>query len=61
MAKYTRFDPRNRKFGRNKNQSLKKDIRIRDADDTKEIHKYKGTQIDWVVMDEVEEESTQVS
>ena len=61
MAKYARFDPRNRKYGRHKNQSLKKDIRIRDADDTKEIHKYKGTQINWVVVDEVEEESAQVS
>lgn len=29
MAKYTRFDPRNRKYGRNKKQSIDKDIRIK--------------------------------
>lgn len=33
MAKYSRFDPRNRKYGRNKDRSLKKDIRIRNVDD----------------------------
>ena len=57
MAKYTRFDPRNRKYGRNKDRSLKKDIRIRDADDTKQIHKYKGTQLEWVIVDEVAEDT----
>ena len=33
MAKYTRFDPRNRKYGRHKEQSLKRDIRIRNVDE----------------------------
>ena len=33
MAKYSRFDPRNRKYGRHKEQSLKRDIRIRNVDD----------------------------
>jgi hypothetical protein len=53
MAKYSRYDPRNKKNGRNKFRSLGKDVRIRDADDTKQIHKYKGTQLEWVIVDEV--------
>lgn len=32
MAKYGRFDPRNKKNGRNKNRSLGKDFRIREVD-----------------------------
>ena len=35
MAKYTRFDPRNKKNGRNKTRSLGKDFRIREVDDHK--------------------------
>ena len=38
MAKYGRFDPRNKKNGRNKNRSLGKDIRIREADNHKIKH-----------------------
>ena len=57
MAKYTRFDPRNKKNGRNKTRSLGKDFKIRDAENSKNIHKYKGTKLEWVVMDEVEEDT----
>lgn len=55
MAKYTRFDPRNKNKGRNKIRSLKKDVRIRDAEDTKNVHKYRGTQITWAIVDEAVE------
>lgn len=57
MAKYTRFDPRNKKNGRNKTRSLGKDFKIRDAENSKNIHKYKGTKLEWVVMDEVDEDT----
>lgn len=33
MAKYTRFDPRNKKRGKHKSQSLQKDLRIREVQD----------------------------
>jgi hypothetical protein len=33
MAKYSRFDPRNKKRGKHKSQSENKDIRIRDVQD----------------------------
>mgnify|MGYP000004316068 FL=1 len=57
MAKYTRFDPRNRKYGRNKDRSLKKDFRIREAEDNK-ANKYYGKKIEWVNVDETEDQST---
>ena len=39
MAKYSRFDPRNKKRGKHKSQSLDKDIRIREVlgGDTKQV------------------------
>jgi hypothetical protein len=33
MAKYTRFDPRNKKNGKQKTHSLEKDLRIREVSD----------------------------
>lgn len=33
MAKYSRFDPRNKKRGKHKSQSLSKDLRIREVQD----------------------------
>ena len=33
MAKYSRFDPRNKKRGKHKSQSMDKDIRIREVND----------------------------
>lgn len=53
MAKYSRYDPRNKKNGRNKTRSLGKDVRIRTTENYKDVHKYKGTQLEWVTMDEV--------
>lgn len=38
MAKYSRYDPRNKNRGRNKSRSLDKDIRIREVDDNKYKH-----------------------
>lgn len=38
MAKYSRFDPRNKNRGRNKSRSLDKDLRIREVDDNKYKH-----------------------
>ena len=53
MAKYSRFDPRNKKKARNKQRSLEKDIRIRKEE--KEI-RYMGRQADFVVYDDEMEE-----
>jgi len=33
MAKYSRFDPRNKKRGKHKNESLERDLRIREVQD----------------------------
>jgi hypothetical protein len=55
MAKYTRFDPRNKKNGRNKNRSLVKDVRIRDAEHSKN-EKYKFKKI--VIKNEIDEEAS---
>tara|TARA_R110000822_G_scaffold41509_2_gene112948 strand:- start:1351 stop:1521 length:171 start_codon:yes stop_codon:yes gene_type:complete len=41
MAKFTRFDPDNKKNGRNKDRSLNKDIRIR------------GFESKWAITDEM--------
>lgn len=32
MAKYTRYDPRNKKRGKHKSHSLERDIRLREVD-----------------------------
>lgn len=53
MAKYSRFDPRNRKYGRNKSRSLDRDIRIREVDDSKYKHQ---AFLREVVYDEYEED-----
>lgn len=59
MAKYTRFDPRNKKNGRNKSKIVGNDFKkkIRMAEDHKEVHRYKGTKINWIVVDEVDEDN----
>ena len=36
MAKYSRFDPRNKKRGKHKSQSENKDLRIREVIDSEE-------------------------
>lgn len=35
MAKYSRFDPRNKKSGRNKSRSLERDLRIHNTEKSK--------------------------
>jgi hypothetical protein len=47
MAKFSRFDPRNKKQGRNKQKSLYKDIRMHDVEKSRKISGYKMTHV-WV-------------
>ncbi len=47
MAKFGRFDPRNKKNGRNKERSIYKDIRIR-AVEEKERRKNWSKDLAWV-------------
>lgn len=54
MAKFGRFDPRNKKNGRNKERSIYKDIRIR-AVEEKERRKNWST-VTWVATDDVNDE-----
>lgn len=48
MAKYGRYDPRNKKKDRNKSRSMNKDIRIRDQEEHYE-HKYRGNKIEEIL------------
>ena len=58
MAKFTRHDPRNKKEGRNKKHSLKRDIRIRYVEDHNNFINNK----DLVIYYEVpEKEDTEIS
>tara|TARA_R110000772_G_scaffold79238_2_gene169604 strand:+ start:171 stop:356 length:186 start_codon:yes stop_codon:yes gene_type:complete len=52
MAKFTRFDPRNKKNGRNKRISLYKDIRIHEVEKGRKLL---GHTFDYVVIDEIEQ------
>ena len=47
MAKFGRFDPRNKKQGRNKQRSIYKDIRMHDIDKGRKISGIKVNEI-WV-------------
>lgn len=60
MSKYSRYDPRNKNKDRNKKLSLTRDVRIRAVDDYKDIHRYKGTKLDWIVTDD-KKEDTEIS
>jgi hypothetical protein len=52
MAKFGRFDPRNKKRDRNKNISQSsRDTKIRDVEENKTGFKIKGHQIDYVMYD----------
>ena len=53
MAKYTRFDPRNKKKDRNKLRSIERDIRIHEED---KKQKYRYTRVDWEYNEEDEED-----
>lgn len=50
MAKYSRFDPRNKKRGKHKTATLNKDIRIRE--DQKSYSKYSNIIMKEVVYDD---------
>jgi len=60
MAKFTRFDPRNKKNGRNKSKTLNGEFKkkIRMAEEHRDVHRYKGTKINWIVVDEVDEDTS---
>lgn len=45
MAKFGRFDPRNKKQGRNKQKSLFKDIRMHENDKDRKITGYNVTHV----------------
>ena len=47
MAKFGRYDPRNKKQGRNKQRSIYKDIRMHDIDKGRKISGIKVNEI-WV-------------
>jgi hypothetical protein len=51
MAKFGRFDPRNKKRVRNKNMSQSKDNRIRDVEERKTGFKIRGHNIDYAMYD----------
>jgi hypothetical protein len=51
MAKFTRFDPRNKKNGRNKRISLYKDIRIHEIEKGRKLL---GHTFEYVIVDENE-------
>lgn len=51
MAKFGRFDPRNKKRNRNKINSLQKDIRMHDVEKTRRIS---GHRVSYVWLDEVD-------
>lgn len=53
MAKYSRFDPRNKNRDRNKQRSLNRDIRIRQEDQPRT--KIKGYAVESVWYDEYED------
>lgn len=50
MAKYGRFDPRNKKNGRNKSHSLNRDIRIKESE--KDVRKKKPFLVSWTTLEE---------
>jgi hypothetical protein len=55
MAKFTRFDPRNKKFGRNKKISLQKDIRIHEVEKGRKLIGHEFIDI-WIEEFEEKEE-----
>lgn len=54
MAKFGRFDPRNKKSGRNKRISINKTIRIHDVEKGRKLIGHSQS-IEWVTIDELEE------
>ena len=60
MAKFTRYDPRNKKDGRHKTNSLKRDIRIRYVEEDTTF-KILPSDIREIHLEEDHEESAEVS
>jgi hypothetical protein len=56
MAKFGRYDPRNKKRDRNKTHSQNKDIRIRDVEENRSNFKIKGNTSTYAIIDEWEDE-----
>jgi hypothetical protein len=55
MAKYGRFDPRNKKNNRNKQHSIYKDIRIRDVEEkklAKNITDWHAASLSWAAQED---------
>lgn len=59
MTKFTRHDPRNKKNGRHKDYSLKKDIRIRNVDE-ENSPKITRPVLNKLFVEEVQEEISEV-
>lgn len=56
MAKFGRFDPRNKKRDRNKNNSQSsRDAKIRDVEENKTGFRIKGHNIDYAMFDGLDE------
>jgi|TARA_B110000483_G_C17772112_1_gene380232 hypothetical protein len=51
MAKFSRYDPRNKKRDKHKAQSLNKDFRIRDVEESGTSLRLKGHHIDHAFYD----------
>lgn len=49
MAKYSRYDPRNKKKDRNKSRSINKEQKIRDQDEHYE-HRFRGHKIEEILL-----------
>lgn len=54
MAKFGRYDPRNKKRDRNKNHSQNKDNRIREVDEKPRFN-LKGNNINYALLDGISE------
>jgi len=54
MAKFGRYDPRNKKRDRNKNQSQNKDTRIREVEERARFN-LSGDNINYVLFDGIDE------
>lgn len=51
MAKFSRYDPRNKKRDKHKSHSQNKDLRIRDVEESGTSLRFKGHNIDYVLYD----------
>lgn len=58
MAKYTRFDPRNKNRGRNKQRSMERDLRIRETEKKGRQYVLQEVRYDNIYNEDVEYEDT---